>query len=197
MTMEKKESTNVTGQAGTQHNNNSTKDNSRADAPEAMIDIEEGLNEEDDEVLEDDDPETLNLRGQGLKKLTRAAPEWQLNTTTLILDNNELQRLDNIHTFQCIEKVGWFTAHQFDLILNQTPAEEMVIIFTHGACPSVRLENRNTLQWYMGSGGSLYSQDLLFICLVKIMAVYSSILTFIRLFWYWYVLVYKAGYGLI
>jgi hypothetical protein len=24
---------------------------------------------------------------------------------TLILDNNSLQRLDNIHTYQCIEKV--------------------------------------------------------------------------------------------
>ncbi len=43
---------------------------------------------------------------QGLEKLTRAAPEWQLNTTTLLLDGNSLQRLDNIHTYQCVEKVG-------------------------------------------------------------------------------------------
>ena len=57
--------------------------------------------------LEDDleDPETLDLSSQNLEKLTRARPEWQLNATTLILDDNQLQRLDNIHTFQCIEKV--------------------------------------------------------------------------------------------
>lgn len=52
------------------------------------------------------DPDTLDLSGQGLEKLTRAQPECQLNTTTLILDGNELQRLDNIHTYQCLEKVG-------------------------------------------------------------------------------------------
>ena len=56
-------------------------------------------------TTEDDDPDTLDLSSQELTKLTRAAPECTLNTMTLILDNNSLQRLDNIHTYQCIEKV--------------------------------------------------------------------------------------------
>ena len=47
----------------------------------------------------------LDLSGTGLEKLNRAAPDYVLNTTTLLLDNNCLQRLDNIHTYQCLEKV--------------------------------------------------------------------------------------------
>ena len=64
-----------------------------------------------DELLEDEaeSPDTLDLSGQELEKLTRAVPEHQLNTTTLILDGNRLQRLDNIHTYQCIEKVGHYS----------------------------------------------------------------------------------------
>ena len=52
------------------------------------------------------DPDTLDLTGQALEKLTRATPELILNTTTLLLDNNNLVRLDNIHTYQCLEKVN-------------------------------------------------------------------------------------------
>eukprot|EP00095_Tigriopus_kingsejongensis_P008791 snap_masked-scaffold120_size336265-processed-gene-2.2 protein:Tk08791 transcript:snap_masked-scaffold120_size336265-processed-gene-2.2-mRNA-1 annotation:"centrosomal protein of 97 kda" len=55
---------------------------------------------------EEEDPDILDLGGQNLEKLSRAAPEWQLNTTTLILDDNLLQRLDNIHTYQCLEKLS-------------------------------------------------------------------------------------------
>ena len=51
------------------------------------------------------DPDTLDLAGAGMEKLSRATPELILNTTTLVLDNNKLQRLDNIHTYQCLEKV--------------------------------------------------------------------------------------------
>ena len=51
------------------------------------------------------DPDTLDLAGADLEKLSRATPELILNTTTLVLDNNKLQRLDNIHTYQCLEKV--------------------------------------------------------------------------------------------
>jgi len=36
----------------------------------------------------------------------RATPQLVLNTTTLLLDNNNLSRLDNIHTYQCLEKVS-------------------------------------------------------------------------------------------
>ena len=47
----------------------------------------------------------LDLSTSGLEKLNRAAPDDVLNTTTLLLDGNCLQRLDNIHTYQCLEKV--------------------------------------------------------------------------------------------
>ena len=47
----------------------------------------------------------LDLSSSGLEKLNRAAPDDVLNTTTLLLDGNCLQRLDNIHTYQCLEKV--------------------------------------------------------------------------------------------
>ena len=49
----------------------------------------------------------LDLCGSGLEKLNRAAPDYVLNTTTLLLDDNCLQRLDNIHTYQCLEKVPY------------------------------------------------------------------------------------------
>ena len=52
------------------------------------------------------DPDTLDLSNQSLEKLTRATPELILNTTTLLLDKNSLTRLDNIHTYQCLEKVS-------------------------------------------------------------------------------------------
>ena len=51
------------------------------------------------------DSDTLDLTAHGLEKLSRATPELILNTTTLLLDNNTLTRLDNIHTYQCLEKV--------------------------------------------------------------------------------------------
>ena len=50
----------------------------------------------------------LDLSTSGLEKLNRAAPDDVLNTTTLLLDGNCLQRLDNIHTYQCLEKVRVF-----------------------------------------------------------------------------------------
>ena len=59
----------------------------------------------DVDVDADLDPDTLDLSSQELAKLSRATPECTLATMTLILDNNSLQRLDNIHTYQCIEKV--------------------------------------------------------------------------------------------
>ena len=67
-----------------------------------MSDTEDAVLEESSEL---DDPETLDLGSQGLTKLTRAAPGYDLTTLTLLLDNNSLQRLDNIHTYQCLEKV--------------------------------------------------------------------------------------------
>ena len=51
------------------------------------------------------DPDTLDLSGQNIEKLGRANSDVQLNVSTLILDGNSLQRLDNIHTYQCLEKV--------------------------------------------------------------------------------------------
>ena len=51
------------------------------------------------------DPDTLDLSKREMEKLARATPELILNTTTLLLDTNKLTRLDNIHTYQCLEKV--------------------------------------------------------------------------------------------
>ena len=67
-----------------------------------MSDTEDAVLEESSEL---DDPETLDLSSHGLIKLSRAAPGYDLTTLTLLLDNNSLQRLDNIHTYQCLEKV--------------------------------------------------------------------------------------------
>ena len=68
-----------------------------------MSDTEDAVLEESSEL---DDPETLDLGSHGLTKLSRAAPGYDLTTLTLLLDNNSLQRLDNIHTYQCLEKVS-------------------------------------------------------------------------------------------
>ena len=68
-----------------------------------MSDTEDAMLEESQSEL--DDPETLDLSSHGLTKLSRAAPGYDLTTLTLLLDNNSLQRLDNIHTYQCLEKV--------------------------------------------------------------------------------------------
>ena len=74
-----------------------------------MSDTEDAVLEEDAyKSSELDDPETLDLGSHGLTKLSRAAPGYDLTTLTLLLDNNSLQRLDNIHTYQCLEKVGIF-----------------------------------------------------------------------------------------
>jgi hypothetical protein len=59
------------------------------------------------------DPDTLDLSGQSLEKLGRADSDVQLNVSTLVLDGNNLQRLDNIHTYQCLEKVDIFSEHHF------------------------------------------------------------------------------------
>ena len=69
-----------------------------------MSDTEDAVLEESSEL---DDPETLDLSAQGMTKLSRAAPGYDLTTLTLLLDNNSLQRLDNIHTYQCLEKVRY------------------------------------------------------------------------------------------
>ena len=55
---------------------------------------------------------TLDLSKQGIEKLGRATDEGQLSISTLILDANNLQRMDNIHTYQCLEKVNEFANQQ-------------------------------------------------------------------------------------
>ena len=60
----------------------------------------------------------LDLSASGLEKLNRAAPDDVLNTTTLLLDDNCLQRLDNIHTYQCLEKVSLNSFTSLLFLLN-------------------------------------------------------------------------------
>lgn len=47
--------------------------------------------------------DTLDLSGQGLKKLARCPSDAEIST--LILDDNELQRLDNLDSYHRINKV--------------------------------------------------------------------------------------------
>lgn len=60
-------------------------------------------------VVISDEKHTFNLSGQGLKKLTKGhCSEDAHKVTTLILDSNELQRLDNIDGFPCVTEVSVF-----------------------------------------------------------------------------------------
>lgn len=47
--------------------------------------------------------DTLDLSGQGLKKLSRCPSDADIST--LIVDDNELQRLDNLDSYNKITKV--------------------------------------------------------------------------------------------
>ncbi|XP_021924438.1 centrosomal protein of 97 kDa isoform X2 [Zootermopsis nevadensis] len=50
--------------------------------------------------------DTLDLSGQGLKKLSKAQPHDAQVVTTLIVDNNELQRWDNIDSYPILKKLS-------------------------------------------------------------------------------------------
>ena len=71
-------------------------------------------------------PGVLDLSGNGLEKLNRAASDYVLNTTTLLLDNNCLQRLDNIHTYQCLEKVTLISKFSFVINSNKNIIRNLV-----------------------------------------------------------------------
>ena len=71
-------------------------------------------------------PGVLDLSGNGLEKLNRAASDYVLNTTTLLLDNNCLQRLDNIHTYQCLEKVTLSSKFSFVINSNKNIIRNMI-----------------------------------------------------------------------
>lgn len=47
--------------------------------------------------------DTLDLSGQGLKKLSRCPSDADIST--LIIDDNDLQRLDNLDSYHRITKV--------------------------------------------------------------------------------------------
>lgn len=57
-------------------------------------------------VLESLVCETLDLSGQGLKKIGRCPSDADIST--LIVDDNELQRLDNLDSYHRITKVCEF-----------------------------------------------------------------------------------------
>lgn len=57
-------------------------------------------------ILESLAGETLDLSSKGLKKLARCPSDADINT--LIADDNELQRLDNLDSYQRITKVQKF-----------------------------------------------------------------------------------------
>ena len=99
------------------------------------------------------DPDTLDLSGADLEKLSRATPELILNTTTLVLDNNKLQRLDNIHTYQCLEKVRDedHKSHVFDC--NGLESSECQLPRGHLAAQNTPALNINiTIQTFSAAG---------------------------------------------
>lgn len=55
--------------------------------------------------------DTLDLSGQGLKKLSRCPSDADINT--LIVDDNEIQRLDNLDSYHRITKVCMTTLLHF------------------------------------------------------------------------------------
>ncbi len=79
---------------------------STASMMEVMPPLNLMLSDAEDAASELEDPETLDLSGHALMKLSRATPNYELTAMTLLLDGNNLQRLDNIHTYQCLEKVN-------------------------------------------------------------------------------------------
>jgi len=54
--------------------------------------------------------DTLDLSGQGLKKLSRCPSDADINT--LIIDDNDLQRLDNLDSYHRITKVLYTNLHE-------------------------------------------------------------------------------------
>ncbi|KAI5635228.1 leucine-rich repeat domain-containing protein [Phthorimaea operculella] len=56
--------------------------------------------------MEEKTNETLDLSRRGLKKLEKAAPEEGKTISNLVLDQNELQRLDNIDTYSRVENLS-------------------------------------------------------------------------------------------
>lgn len=60
--------------------------------------------------------ETVDLSRRGLKKIEKAPAEESKTIINLILDQNELQRLDNIDSYNRVENVS----HTFRLFLLPT-----------------------------------------------------------------------------
>lgn len=56
-------------------------------------------------VLAEESSETLNLSGTAIKKIAKASEQEAKTLVTLILDDNELQRLDCVDSFSRLENV--------------------------------------------------------------------------------------------
>ncbi|XP_041969633.1 centrosomal protein of 97 kDa [Aricia agestis] len=56
--------------------------------------------------MDDTNNETLDLSRRGLKKIEKAPPDESQTIINLILDQNELQRLDNIDTYSRVENLS-------------------------------------------------------------------------------------------
>lgn len=57
-------------------------------------------------ITEESKSETLDLSRRGLKKIEKAPGEDSKTIINLVLDQNELQRLDNIETYNRVENVS-------------------------------------------------------------------------------------------
>lgn len=102
----------------------------------------------------------LDLSGTGLEKLNRAAPDYVLNTTTLLLDNNCLQRLDNIHTYQCLEKVTRILSAMKNIIVRVWDWVAIIEYFIYFSTNRAYSINRYIFSYF-------YSYDSHFKCHTK------------------------------
>lgn len=64
-------------------------------------------------ITEESKSETLDLSRRGLKKIEKAPAEDSKTIINLVLDQNELQRLDNIETYNRVENVSIIFLAQF------------------------------------------------------------------------------------
>lgn len=64
-------------------------------------------------ITEESKSETLDLSRRGLKKIEKAPGEDSKTIINLVLDQNELQRLDNIETYNRVENVSIIYAVRF------------------------------------------------------------------------------------
>lgn len=93
-------------------------------------------------ITEETKSETLDLSRRGLKKIEKAPAEDSKTIINLVLDQNELQRLDNIETYNRVENVSiippvtFFQTQFFCLYFNGSSLFTLLICMLSCLCIS-------------------------------------------------------------